>query len=76
MRIPISEVVQRIAAIAKIAILGSGKRVALRDGELVCIVNSDSWVLTGESGQIWPLGPTHLPQAADRILRLTRRKRR
>lgn len=48
----------------------------MRDGELVYIVNSDSEVPTGEAGQIWTLGPKHLPQAADRILGLTRRKRR
>ena len=29
-RIPVSEIVQRIAAIAKIAILGSGRRAAMR----------------------------------------------
>lgn len=31
LRIPISEIVQRIAAIAKIAILGSGRRAAMRE---------------------------------------------
>ena len=41
LRIPISEIVQRIAAIAKTAILGSGRRAAMRDGEVVYIVNSD-----------------------------------
>ena len=42
LRIPISEIVQRIAAIAKIAILGNGRRAAMRDGEVVYIVSSDS----------------------------------
>ena len=61
LRIPLSEIVQRIAAIAKIAILENAGRMAMPDGEV---------------GQISTLGPRHLPQAADRILRLIRRKRR
>lgn len=61
LRIPISEIVQRIAAIAKTAILGNAGRMAMPDGEV---------------GEISTLGPRHLPQAADRILRLIGRKRR
>ena len=41
LRAPISEIVQRIAAIAKTAILENGGRAAMRDGEVVHIINSD-----------------------------------
>lgn len=61
LRTAINEIVQRIAAIAKTTSRENAGRMALPDGEV---------------GQIWTLGPRHLPQAADRILRLMRRKRR
>lgn len=61
LRIPISEIVQRIAAIAKTAILENAGRMAMPGGE---------------AGQIWTLGPRRLPKGADRILRLMRLKRR
>ena len=76
MRTPINEIVHWIAAIAKTASRENAGRMALPDGEVVYIVDSDCSVATGEVGQIWTLGPRHLPQAADRILRLMRRKRR
>ena len=41
LRTPISEIVQRIAAIAKTAILENGGRMEIRDGEVVYIINSD-----------------------------------
>lgn len=37
LRIPLSEIVQRIAAIAKTAILKNAGRMAVRDGEVACI---------------------------------------
>ncbi len=41
LRTPISEIVQRIAAIAKTAILENGGRMEIRDGDVVYIINSD-----------------------------------
>lgn len=38
---PISQIVERIAAVAKTAILENGGRMEVRDGELVYVVNSD-----------------------------------
>jgi hypothetical protein len=40
-RTPISEIVQRIAAVAKQAILENGGRMEVRDGKTVYLVNSD-----------------------------------
>ena len=40
-RTPISDIVERIAAVAKIAILENGGRMEMRDGKLVYIVNCD-----------------------------------
>ena len=40
-RTPISEIVQRIAAVAKTAILEHGGRMEVRDGETVYVVNTD-----------------------------------
>lgn len=41
LRIPINEIVHRIAAIAKTAILENAGRMAMSDSEVVYIVNSD-----------------------------------
>ena len=41
LRTPISEIVQRIAAVAKTAILENGGRMEVRDGKTVYLVNSD-----------------------------------
>ena len=41
LRTPISEIAQRIAAIAKTAILENGGRMEIRDGAVVYIINSD-----------------------------------
>ena len=41
LRTPISEIVERIAAVAKTAILENGGRMEVRDGETVYVVNSD-----------------------------------
>ena len=41
LRTPISEIVERIAAVAKAAILENGGRMEVRDGETVYVVNSD-----------------------------------
>ena len=40
-RTPISEIVERIAAIAKLAVLENGGRMEMRDGEPVYIINCD-----------------------------------
>jgi len=40
-RTPISEIVERIAAIAKLAILENGGRMEMRDGEPTYIINCD-----------------------------------
>lgn len=41
LRTPISEIVERIGAVAKTAILENGGRMEVRDGETVYVVNSD-----------------------------------
>ena len=41
LRTPISEIVERIAAVAKTAILENGGRMEVRDGQTVYVVNSD-----------------------------------
>ena len=41
LRTPISEIVERIAAVAKTAILENGGRMEVRDGKTVYVVNSD-----------------------------------
>ena len=41
LRTPISEIVERIAAVAKTAILENGGRMEVRDGETVYVANSD-----------------------------------
>ena len=41
LRTPISEIVERIAAVAKAAILENGGRMEVRDGKTVYVVNSD-----------------------------------
>ena len=41
LRTPISEIVRRIAAVAKTAILENGGRMEVRDGETVYVVNAD-----------------------------------
>ena len=41
LRTPISEIVERIAAIAKTAIIENGGRMEVRDGKTVYVVNSD-----------------------------------
>ena len=41
LRTPISEIVERITAVAKTAILENGGRMEVRDGETVYVVNSD-----------------------------------
>ena len=38
---PISEIVERIAAVAKTAILENGGRMEMRDGKPVYVINSD-----------------------------------
>ena len=41
LRTPIGEIVERIAAVAKAAIIENGGRMELRDGEVVYVINSD-----------------------------------
>ena len=41
LRTPISEIVERIAEIAKTAIIENGGRMEVRDGEPFYVVNSD-----------------------------------
>lgn len=41
LRTPISEIVERIGAVAKTAILENGGRMAVRDGKTIYAVNSD-----------------------------------
>ena len=41
LRTPISEIVERIGAVAKTAILENGGRMEVRDGKTVYVVNSD-----------------------------------
>ncbi len=38
---PISEIVERIAAVAKTAIIENGGRMEMRDGKPVYVINSD-----------------------------------
>ena len=75
LRIAPSEIVQRIVAMAKTAILENAGRMVMRAGEVVYIaipVSESRMATLGRFGA-WALG--RLPKAADRILRLTRQER-